>query len=116
VNPAGDEKQANSGAGLPARGKIHGPLGDNAPRAALFPTCRHQSRRGASAETRYNPKHFTAEPAKIAKAHQVSTAWGQRLGQNVPVCPTSFLPAVTSDMRDFFAGLASLAVQMHCLG
>src|SRR3972149_2010280 len=25
----------------------------------------------------YNPKHFTAEPAKIAKTHQGSTAWAK---------------------------------------
>jgi hypothetical protein len=43
-------------------------------------------------EWSYEPKHFTAELAKIAKAHQVSTTWAQRLGQNVPVCATFFLP------------------------
>jgi len=48
------------------------------------------------------PKNFTAEPAKIAKTYHVSTAGGparrgssasgQRLGQNVPVCAPFFLP------------------------
>jgi len=47
---------------------------------------------GPPREWSYEPKHFTAELAKIAKAHQVSTTWAQRLGQNVPVCATFFLP------------------------
>ena len=48
------------------------------------------------------PKHRTAKFAEIAKVHQVSTTWvparrgsaagGQRLGQNVPVSPTSLSP------------------------
>jgi hypothetical protein len=39
-----------------------------------------------------HPEQFTAELAKIAKAPPVSTTWAQRLGQNVPVCATFFLP------------------------
>jgi hypothetical protein len=42
VSPAGDEKQANSAAGLPARGKIHGPSGVDSPRAVPFPAGHHQ--------------------------------------------------------------------------
>ena len=71
------------------------------------------------------PKHFTAEFAKIAKVHQVSTTWArarrgsaageQHLDQNVPLSSTSFLPAVTLNMRDFFAALARFAVKMHFL-
>ena len=48
--------------------------------------------RAASARRADHPKHFTAELAKIAKVHQVSPTWAQRLGQNVPVCATFFLP------------------------
>ena len=63
-------------------------------------------------------------PARCAAGERRgSAAGGQRLGQNVRVCPTSFLAAVTLDMRDFFAGLAHQRrsrwyrrVQMHCLG
>ena len=34
MSPAGDEKQAKSGAALPARGKIHGPVRDTDPQRA----------------------------------------------------------------------------------
>ena len=62
------------------------------------------------------PKHFAAEAAKIAKAHQVSTTWAQHLDQNVPDCATLSLRQFPMDIADFFAGLAHFAVQLHFLG
>ena len=38
------------------------------------------------------PKHCTAKFAKVGKVPQVSTAWAQRLEQDVPVSPTSLSP------------------------
>ena len=64
------------------------------------------------------PKNFTAEPAKIAKTDQVSTAGaparrglsasGQRLGRNVPVCATIFLPPLLWIWGGFLCGLGVL--------
>jgi hypothetical protein len=60
-----------------------------------------------------HPNHFTA---KRAKTYEVSTAWAQRLDQNVPVCATFFLQPFLWIWGDLFARLARFAVQMHFLG
>jgi hypothetical protein len=43
VDLAGEEKQGNAGAGLPVPRKIHGPLGADSPRAALFSEGGHRT-------------------------------------------------------------------------
>jgi hypothetical protein len=62
------------------------------------------------------PKHFTAEPAKIAEAHQLSTAEAQHLGQECSRPRHVSFPAVPLNMGDFFADFASFAVQGQFLG
>ena len=73
-----------------------------------------------------DPKPFTAEFAKVAMVHQVSTTWaparrgsaagGQHLGQNAPDCATASLRQFLVDIGDFFAALACSAVKMRFPG
>ena len=76
-----------------------------------------------------DPKPFTAEFAKVAMVHQVSTTWaparrgsaagGQHLDQNVPDCATVSPRQFLVDIGDFFAALPArggFAVRMHLPG